>query len=95
MGNRRNEFAFHPKDPDEPVTLVIRVPRHVKEKIARQAKESGALISAWCTSALEQAAVRKFRVHCFHPEHAVVNGWCFVCKTWTGWDDGDSQGSSD
>jgi len=91
VGNRRNEFAFHPKDPDQLVPLALKVPRHVKEKIVRQAREAGVTQSEWCTAALEQAALRRFRVQCFHPEHLVVNDWCLLCKTWIGWDSGEED----
>jgi hypothetical protein len=88
MGNRRNEFAFYAPDPDANVVLVLRVPRHVKDKISRQAEEAGSTISAWCSSALEQAATRRYKVQCFHPPEVRVNGWCFApgCKTWLGAD---------
>lgn len=87
MGNRRNESAFHPKDPDEPLPLALKIPRHVKELIQRQAAEQGVPVSAWACSVLEQAARRNYRVQCFHPAHLVVNDWCFACKTWIGWDE--------
>ena len=98
MGNRRNESVFHPKNPDELVTMVIRVPRIIKDKIRRQAATSGHTISEWASSALEQAAVRDFRVYCFHPSAQVVNGWCFQCRTWIGGEDGgeaDGQRAAD
>ncbi len=72
--------------PDDIVTLVIKLPRHVKEKIVRQAKNDG--IGNWCTAALTEAALRKFKVVCFHEDRYRVNGWCFApgCHVFVGED---------
>ena len=88
---RRNESAFRAKDPDELVPFVIRIPRHVKELIARWCAETGQTQTQWAQSVLEQAAKRRFRVQCFHPARLVVNDWCLECETWIGWDDGGEQ----
>lgn len=88
---RRNESAFHPKDPDELVAITIEVPRHVKDTIRRVCKETSQTQAQWGTAVLEQAAKRRFRVQCFHPERYVVNDWCLQCERWIGWDDGEEE----